>query len=99
MAAVVNIIIASSISDDTKSNKPIATTVLRLILMGQDPEGYAKAWMALSGAIQPLKLEMVGIKRLIITGSEDQSSPPELGLKWAKELRTEGLVILENVGH
>jgi len=55
--------------------------------------------MALAGAIQPLQLEMVGIKTLVITGSEDQSPPPELGPKWAKELRTERLVVLENVGH
>jgi pimeloyl-ACP methyl ester carboxylesterase len=99
MAGVVDAVVASGTSEYTRSKNPLAVAALRLSLMGQDPEGYAKACSALAGATQTLEFEKVEAETLIITGNRDLMSPPQVCEKYAKDLKAKEPVVLENVGH
>ncbi|TKA77634.1 hypothetical protein B0A49_04198 [Cryomyces minteri] len=87
-------------SEHTKKNNPVALTAVRLSLLGQDPEGYAKACSALAGATLPLDMSRVDAETLIVTGDEDKVSPPSMCEEMAKAVRKcRDVVVLENTGH
>ena len=46
--------------------------------LGQDPEGYAKACSALTGATEELGIEKIDAQTLIVTGGEDKISAPDI---------------------
>jgi pimeloyl-ACP methyl ester carboxylesterase len=60
-----------------RTTNQLAITAAKLSLLGQDPNGYAKACMALANAKQ-LNLGAIQPQTLIVTGSEDTISPPDL---------------------
>jgi pimeloyl-ACP methyl ester carboxylesterase len=99
MPGVVDALVAYGTSEYTSLKNPLAVAALRLSLMGQDPEGYAKACSALAGATQALDLGRIEAETLIITGDRDLMSPPQLCKKYAKDLKAKEPVVLENVGH
>ncbi|THZ82588.1 hypothetical protein D6C84_05679 [Aureobasidium pullulans] len=100
MAAIVDAVVTAGTSDATKANNPLAMTAVRLSLLGQDPEGYAKACAALAGATDTLDFAQIKSQTLIITGSEDKVSPPQLCEKYVQSLpKGSSLEVLENVGH
>jgi len=100
MSAVVDAIVTAGTSSKTKSRNPLAVTAIRLSLLGQDPEGYAKACAALANATTKLDFAAVKTQTLIITGSEDKVSPPQLCEEYAALLPEGSSVeVLENVGH
>ncbi|WKT52657.1 Serine aminopeptidase, S33 [Fusarium oxysporum f. sp. vasinfectum] len=86
-------------SGHSKQMNPTAIAAVRLSLLGQDPESYAKATWALAGATQELKVEQIQAKTLIITGDEDKVSPPSLCEKYASRIQDAQVVVLNNVGH
>ncbi|KAK2668089.1 Fumarylacetoacetase-like, C-terminal domain superfamily [Fusarium oxysporum f. sp. vasinfectum] len=86
-------------SGHSKQMNPTAVAAVRLSLLGQDPESYAKATWALAGATQELKVEQIQAKTLIITGDEDKVSPPSLCEKYASRIQDAQVVVLNNVGH
>jgi pimeloyl-ACP methyl ester carboxylesterase len=98
MSAVIDDIVNGGTSSATKKMNRLGVAALRLSLLGQDPEGYAKACGALAAA-KTLEVEKIQAKTLIITGDEDALSPPELCDKYASRLRATAPVILENTGH
>jgi pimeloyl-ACP methyl ester carboxylesterase len=100
MSAVVDAIVAEGTSSRTKSHNPLAATAVRLSLLGQDPEGYAKACAALANATTELDFTAIKPQTLIITGSEDKVSPPQLCEKYAASVpHSSSVVVLEDVGH
>jgi pimeloyl-ACP methyl ester carboxylesterase len=100
ISAVVDIVTSASTSEKTKSSNPLALTAVRLLLLGQDPEGYAKACSALAGATNKLKFSQIEAQTLIITGSEDLISTPKLCETYANILpRSGGVAVLRDVGH
>ncbi|KAF2715261.1 hypothetical protein K504DRAFT_421851 [Pleomassaria siparia CBS 279.74] len=99
MAAVVDAVVTSEVSQHTKSKNPLATAAVRLALMGQDPEGYAKACSALAGSIETLDLGKVQAETLVVTGKEDKVLSPQLCQTYARELKAKEPVVLKNVGH
>ncbi|GKU06637.1 bifunctional 4-hydroxyphenylacetate degradation enzyme [Fusarium langsethiae] len=99
MAYVVDAVVDAGTSAHSKQTNPIAIAAVRLSLLGQDPESYAKATWALAGATQELKVEQIQAKTLIITGDEDKVSPPSLCEKYASRIQDAQLVVLNNVGH
>lgn len=85
-------------SKKTRVSNPLAIAAVRMSLLGQDPEGYAKACAALAGAPH-LDFSAIQAKTLLITGSEDKTSPPLLCENYVKEMSGEvSLQILEGVG-
>jgi pimeloyl-ACP methyl ester carboxylesterase len=101
MSGVVDAIVTGGTSETTRASKAMAVTAARLSLAGQDPEGYAKACTALANSSgEKLDVSMLQMRTLILTGSEDKVSPPELGRKMKSQMRgCEDVVVLEDVGH
>lgn len=100
MSAVADSIVAGGTSKKTKSTNPLACTAIKLSLLGQDPEGYAKACSALANATTKLDFAAIKAQTLIITGSEDGVSPPHLCKEYAASLPEGSSVeVLEDVGH
>ena len=101
MAGVVDAVVAAGTSDMTKATKPLVVTAVRLSLLSQDPEGYAKACEALAASKElSLELEKVQARTLIITGSEDKVSPPEMCKKMGVRIpQCEEVVVMNDVGH
>lgn len=101
MAGVVNAVITAGTSEKTKTTNPLAITATRLSLLSQDPEAYAKACGALAASKDlSLELEKVQARTLIITGSEDKVSKPELCEKMQSRIpHCEEVEVLTEVGH
>jgi pimeloyl-ACP methyl ester carboxylesterase len=99
MAGVANDVTAAGTSALTKKMNPLAMTATRLSLLGQDPEGYAKACTALAGATAALEVEKINARTLVITGDDDKVSPPELCSQYAQRLQASAPIVLENTGH
>ncbi len=101
MIGVVDAVVTAGTSDKTKAGNPIAVTAIRLSLLSQDPEAYAKACGALAASKDlSLGLEKVQARTLIITGSEDKVSPPEMCKKMRARIpQCEEVVVLNEVGH
>jgi pimeloyl-ACP methyl ester carboxylesterase len=99
MFGIADAVVDSMTSPATKKTNPIAITALRLSLLGQDPEGYAKACGALAGATTALEVQKIEARSLVVTGDDDKVSPPELCEEYAQKLRAGAPVVLENTGH
>lgn len=99
MAAVVDAIVSASTSDKTRLTNSLAVTAVRMCLLSQDPEGYAKGCTALAGAIDPSPVEEIAVRCLIVTGDEDKVSPPSLCEKYGGQIKGAKVEILANVGH
>jgi pimeloyl-ACP methyl ester carboxylesterase len=99
MVAVAGAIAAAGTSNYTQSSNTIATAAVRLSLLGQDAEGYAKACTALASA-EAIDYVQTGVKTLFVTGSEDGVAPPEVceGYVGASGGTAE-LKVLKGVGH
>lgn len=100
MVAVVDAVVNAGTSERTKTDNTVGLTAVRLSLLGQDPEGYAKACTGLAGATTALPLDKVHTWTMIVTGKEDKVSPPEWCYKLKSSMQNcEEVVVLEGVGH
>ena len=99
IAAVVDAVVTAGTSEKSKTDNPVAIAAVRMSLLGQDPEGYAKGCTALAGASEAISVEQVKAKSLIITGEEDKVSPPAICEKYVKEIEGAKLEVLPRVGH
>lgn len=100
MTAVVDTVVSAGTSAVTQASNPVAVSAVRLSLLGQDPEGYAKACAALAEATDAMDVSRIKAETLIITGSEDKVSPPALCEKYAGQLPSStGVKVLADVGH
>ncbi|KAJ9158216.1 Bifunctional 4-hydroxyphenylacetate degradation enzyme [Coniochaeta hoffmannii] len=100
MAAVVDAVVGAGTSERTKRENPVAVAAVRLSLLGQDPEAYAKACQALAGSGgRELEVEGLGMPTVIVTGDEDKVSPPALCDGYVGRMGDARRVVLEGVGH
>lgn len=101
MLGVVDAIVAAGTSEHSKKANPLAIAATRVSLMGQDAEGYAKACTALANSsTTSLDISSLACRTLIITGSEDKVSPPELCRSMQRKIKNcEEVVVLQDVGH
>jgi pimeloyl-ACP methyl ester carboxylesterase len=99
MAAVVDAVIAAGTSAKSKTDNPVAIAAVRMSLLGQDPEGYAKGCTALAGATEALPVNQIKAKTLIVTGEEDKVSPPQICEKYGEEIKGAKVQVLPQVGH
>ena len=99
MISIVDADVTAGTSAKTKTSNQLAVAAVRMSLLSQDPEGYAKACTALAEA-KGLDLGAIQAKTLIVTGSEDKVSPPQLCEKYAEALNEKAkLHVLQDVGH
>lgn len=98
MRTVSDVIVAAALADSVKENHPEVVGFVRELLLGQDPEGYAMGCEALAAAegTDPLAIEA---EALLITGSDDAISPPELVVEMAAALPRAEAEILDSCGH
>lgn len=99
MSAVVDAVVGAGTSERTKKENPVAVAAVRLSLLGQDPESYAKACQALAGATESLDVEGLEMPTLIVTGDEDKVSPPALCEKYVGRIKNARHVVLPSTGH
>lgn len=88
----------SGTSRRTRETNPLANTAIKISLLGQDAEGYAKALQALVAA-KELDFGAVEAKTLIVTGSEDENSPPQTCEAYGAAMKTASVRVLQDVGH
>ncbi|KAF7551654.1 hypothetical protein G7046_g7656 [Stylonectria norvegica] len=99
MSCVVNEVADSAMSRHSRMHNPMAVTAARLSVLGQDPEGYAKACWALAKATEGIPVENIDVNVLIITGDKDKVSPPELCVNYKASIVHSQLAVLKDVGH
>ncbi|KAI0802273.1 hypothetical protein GGR55DRAFT_458830 [Xylaria sp. FL0064] len=99
MPAVVEDIVSQETSESTKENNPLAITAVRLSLLSQDPEGYAKACHAFASATERFEFENLSVDTLIITGGDDEVSTPAVCQEYRNMIKDSRLVVLKHVGH
>jgi pimeloyl-ACP methyl ester carboxylesterase len=99
IAAVVDSVASGGTSTRTKVMNPLAYVAVRMSLLGQDSEGYAKACTAFAEANSP-DFSAIQADTLLITGSEANASPPETCEWYAKTIGSNAsLKVLRDVGH
>ncbi|OCL08899.1 fumarylacetoacetate hydrolase-like protein [Glonium stellatum] len=100
MPAVVDSVVTAGTSSFTKARNPLALIAVRMSLLGQDPEGYAKACSALAGATEELDIKKIEAQTLIVTGDEDKVSPLGMCQKMKARMKScRDVKVLENTGH
>lgn len=99
MAAVVDAVASAGTSEKSKTNNSLAVAAVRMSLLGQDPEGYAKGCTALAGVTEALLVANVQANTLIVTGDEDRVTPPQACEKYASEIKGAKVHVLPKVGH
>lgn len=88
-------------SKQTQLDRPLSFTAVLMSLLSQDPEGYAKGCTALAGA-RELSLDhaqLCDIRSLLITGSDDNISPPDHVRKLAETMKHSTVEILPDIGN
>jgi pimeloyl-ACP methyl ester carboxylesterase len=100
MAAVVKAVVDAGTSEYSKTHQPNAIAMVRLSLLSQDPEGYAKGCTALARATMALPLENIKAETVIVTGDEDRVSPPALCELFSQRIsQSKPLIVLKQTGH
>lgn len=95
---VANTISQTATAEETKTSNPTGVAAVRISLLGQDPEGYAKGCTALASA-PDLDFAQIKVPTLILTGSEDKVSPPALCERYASQISGSKVDTLDKVGH
>lgn len=100
MLAVVDAIIQAGLSAQVRANNPLAVTAVRLSLLGQDAEGYAKGCMALAAsARETLNFGKLKCSVFIVTGEEDRVGSVEVCERYAGQVEDGKVDMLRGVGH
>ena len=102
MGPVVDGIIANGTSQKMQKERPVSVAAVRLMMMNQTAEAYAKACMALADSSQD-SIQVDGLKGkpvLLLTGAQDAITPEAACKAW-KEKLGEGAVVsvVDGVGH
>jgi pimeloyl-ACP methyl ester carboxylesterase len=99
VSAIVDNVTTGIISQKTKTSNPFAIMTLKLSLVSQNPDGYAKACTAFAEAPK-LDIAAIQSETLIITGSEDMTSSPDVCAAYSNTMRGRTSVhIMNDVGH
>jgi len=97
--SIVDAVVNAGTSETTKSSNSLAVAAIRMSLLGQDPEGYAKGCTALASAVGTIPIEEIKVPTLIITGDQDKLAPPAICESYAGQIKVATLEVLPNVGH
>jgi 3-oxoadipate enol-lactonase len=98
MEAVAPGIVAAATSQRTRRDHPALAAFVRELLFRQDPQGYAACCEALANAVTP-DYASIHSPVLLIAGSDDKTSPPELSESLVKEISSASVEVISDVGH
>lgn len=100
MAAVVDTVVSAGTSSATQRENPLAVAAVRMSLLGQEPEGYAKGCSALAGwCEESVDVQAVKAQVLCVTGGEDKVSPPQVCEGYIGGGGKNKVEVLKDVGH
>jgi pimeloyl-ACP methyl ester carboxylesterase len=98
MEAVAPGIVAAATSGRTRREQPAVAAFVREMLFRQDPAGYAACCEALANAVTPGYAD-IKAPVLLIAGSDDKTSPPELSESLAEEIPSATVELIDGIGH
>ncbi|GKT62529.1 fumarylacetoacetate hydrolase [Colletotrichum tofieldiae] len=98
MSGIVDEIVSAQTSDHTKTTNPLAVAAIRLSLLGQVPEAYAKACSGLASG-DSADFSDLNVETLLVTGQEDKVSSPSVIEDYGRKCAGSRMVILPDVGH
>jgi 3-oxoadipate enol-lactonase len=81
MTAVTELILARWFTEDYRVRNPESVDQIRGILLEADPSGYAAACRAVRAVDLTERLVTIEVPTLVLVGSEDTSTPPEMALR------------------
>ncbi|RHZ52486.1 hypothetical protein CDV55_103912 [Aspergillus turcosus] len=100
MLSVVDAITKGGTSTYVQEKKPLSIAAVRMSLLTQDAEGYAKACMALAGSAQDaLDVKQLKCPVRIVTGDADKVGSPDVCKKYETSMQDAKTKVLANVGH
>ncbi|GAB2929002.1 hypothetical protein GCM10027047_27150 [Rhodococcus aerolatus] len=98
MAAVADTIVGAALSQETREGRPLSVALVRELLLGQDPEGYAGACEALAAATEA-DLASITVPVMLLTGEQDRVSPVGVNDELFGVFPSAQLHVLPGVGH
>lgn len=98
MTGVADAVAQASLSAHSRASQPVTVTLVRELLMAQDPECYARSCEALAEA-QPADLGVIQCPVLLVTGDEDAIAPPQVARDMAARLAKARVEVLSRCGH
>ncbi|GAA6050643.1 hypothetical protein JCM3770_000869 [Rhodotorula araucariae] len=98
LSAVVNQVVSSALSDRTKATVPLARALVRTLVLGTKPEGYAAACRALAAAQDP-DYGAIRAKTLVVAGEFDYLSNGETTGRLVGDIAGAERVQMEGIGH
>jgi pimeloyl-ACP methyl ester carboxylesterase len=97
-SGTVDSVATAGTSEATRLYNPVAYAAVRASLLSTLPEGYAKACMALVGAVA-CPLEELSVPTLLLTGDEDKTAPVKTVTALHGRLPNSRVEILRGTGH
>jgi pimeloyl-ACP methyl ester carboxylesterase len=98
MQPTADTIVQSSLSAETRANRPVVAALVREMLMRQDAEGYARTCEALAEATAA-EVRDVKCPTLLVTGDEDPIAPPTTVRAIGDRMSDARTVVLGRCGH
>jgi 3-oxoadipate enol-lactonase len=98
MVGIADATVQMGTSAETKAHRPEIAAFVRELVMRQDPEGYARTCESIA-AIVPADVSHIHCPTLIVTGDEDNTSPPAAARAVADSLAGARFVVLGRCGH
>jgi 3-oxoadipate enol-lactonase len=98
LAEIGNATVQVGTSADTKSHRPEVAAFVREMVMRQDPESYAMTCEAVART-PAAAIEQISCPALVVTGDEDNTSPPPVAKAIADKLGGARFQILSRCGH
>lgn len=99
MAALIDETIERWFSREFRDERPDVVDATRERLASDDVQTHAWAWLAIAELDLFDRLPSVGVRSLVLTGSEDVSTPPLLGREIARKLPAGRFAELAGAGH
>lgn len=98
LSSIVSVVAASATSAETKRSSPLSLALIRALVLGTKPEGYAAACRALASGTNP-DFSAINAEVLVLGGAEDYLSSPELISGLAEAIPKARTKELAGVGH
>lgn len=97
---VLNALLPKLISKDALTDSPSLVQDVRSMMDGQQPLAMAHATAAMAMRLNSIEvLNTIDIPVLLITGSNDQITPPECAYRMQQQINNSTVVIIEDAGH